>query len=125
MDIGTLASTVFQGWIDYRIAKGQSVPQAIYNAASSTPDSPWIPDAIEGVLYGPDENVGGPPAPTCAPTNEVWNPRANCGQGAWQKRSRRRRRQLATQSDIRDLAALKATLGNGEVFKTWIATRGR
>lgn len=35
---------------------------------------------------------------------------------------RRRRRRLATLSDIRDLAALKSVLGNGEAFKTWIAT---
>lgn len=41
------------------------------------------------------------------------------------KRKRRRRRRLATVSDIRDLAALKQVLGNGENFKTWIATRGR
>lgn len=35
---------------------------------------------------------------------------------------RRRRRRLATQSDIRDLAALKAVLGDGQNLKTWIAT---
>lgn len=41
------------------------------------------------------------------------------------KRCRRRRRRLATTSDIKDLAALKAVLGNGEAFKTWIATHSR
>lgn len=39
-----------------------------------------------------------------------------------QKKCRRRRKRLATVSDIKDLAALKAVLGNGEAFKTWIAT---
>lgn len=38
------------------------------------------------------------------------------------KRCRRRRRRLATTSDIKDLAALKAVLGGGDAFKTWIAT---
>lgn len=38
---------------------------------------------------------------------------------------RRRRKRLATVSDIRDLAALKNILGNGEAFKTWIATHSR
>ena len=41
------------------------------------------------------------------------------------KKKRRRRRRLATVSDIKDLAALKAVLGNGEAFKTWIATHSR
>ena len=35
---------------------------------------------------------------------------------------RRRRKRLATLSDIRDLAALQNILGKGEAFKTWIAT---
>lgn len=41
---------------------------------------------------------------------------------ATKKKCRRRRKRLATLSDIRDLAALKSVLGNGEAFKTWIAT---
>lgn len=41
---------------------------------------------------------------------------------SWKPKRRRRRRRLATLSDIRDLAALKSVLGNGEAFKTWIAT---
>lgn len=38
------------------------------------------------------------------------------------KKCRRRRRRLATLSDIRDLAALKSVLGDGQNLKTWIAT---
>jgi len=38
------------------------------------------------------------------------------------RKCRRRRKRLATVSDIKDLAALKSVLGNGEAFKTWIAT---
>lgn len=40
-------------------------------------------------------------------------------------KSRKRKRRLATLSDIKDLAALKQVLGGGKAFDTWIATRGR
>jgi len=53
-----------------------------------------------------------------------WNPAANCGQGKWQKRTRRRRKRLATQGDLKDLAALKGVLGGGKAFEVWIATHG-
>ncbi len=48
----------------------------------------------------------------------VWNPDT----GKWQKKTRRRRKRLATKSDLSDLAALKGILGSGEAFKVWIAT---
>jgi len=37
---------------------------------------------------------------------------------------RRRRKRLATRSDIADLAALKSILGGGKALDAWIATRG-
>lgn len=40
-------------------------------------------------------------------------------------KSRRRKRRLASVSDIKDLAALKSVLGGGKAFESWIATRGR
>jgi len=52
----------------------------------------------------------------------VWNPAANCGAGKWQKKSRRRRKRLATMGDLKDLAALKGILGQGKAFEVWIAT---
>ena len=36
---------------------------------------------------------------------------------------RRRRKMLATPSDLKQLAALKGVLGQGKAFETWIATR--
>lgn len=45
-----------------------------------------------------------------------------CGQYKWVTPKRRRRKRLATQSDLKDLAALKGILGNGKAFETWIAT---
>lgn len=40
-------------------------------------------------------------------------------------KSRKRRRRLASVSDIKDLASLKTVLGGGKAFESWIATRGR
>jgi len=65
-----------------------------------------------------------PEANACA-KGMVWNPAANCGAGKWQKRSRRRRKRLATRGDLSDLAALKGVLGQGKAFEVWIATHGR
>jgi hypothetical protein len=36
---------------------------------------------------------------------------------------KRRRRRLASLSDIKDLAALSAVLGKGKLLETWVATR--
>jgi len=67
---------------------------------------------------------------TCAPgTTEIREVVIDKATGAVicmrPKRTRRRRRRLATQSDISDLAALKNILGGGKAFDSWIATRGR
>lgn len=55
---------------------------------------------------------------------QVWDPRACCGAGKWVERSRRRRKRLATRSDLADLAALQGILGSGKNLVTWIATHG-
>lgn len=45
-----------------------------------------------------------------------------CGQYRWVKPSRRRRRRVATQQQVKDIAAMKGVLGNGKALETWIAT---
>jgi len=42
--------------------------------------------------------------------------------GKWVHCRRRRRRRIATLTDVKDLAALKGVLGNGKAFEVWIAT---
>ena len=37
------------------------------------------------------------------------------------RRGRRRRRRLVTQSDLKDIAAMKQVLGGGKAFETWLA----
>ena len=48
---------------------------------------------------------------------------AEIAEAASKVKCRRKRRRLATHSDIKDLAALKSVLGSGKAFDTWIATR--
>lgn len=57
-----------------------------------------------------------------------WDPNANCGAGKWIKRSRRRRRRLASASDIRDISALMGAFAvkgaQTQALTSWIVTRG-
>jgi len=93
---------------------------ANYQGAKQDPFIPYNPLAagipfVDVIPEGPD---------ACNVKGWVWNPSANCGAGKWQKKSRRRRRRLATHGDLKDLAALKGVLGGGKVFEVWIATHG-
>ncbi len=62
-----------------------------------------------------------PDQPTSCGGQMLWKPPTATCAGKWIKRSRRRRKRLATASDIKDIAALKATAGPA-ILKTWIAT---
>ncbi len=66
-------------------------------------------------LVGPEVSAAG-----VAPCPSGY--RYNAATGQWEKKRRRRRKRLATPSDLKDLAALKGVLGGGEAFKVWIAT---
>ncbi len=48
----------------------------------------------------------------------------SCGQWKWIKKQKRRRKRLASSSDINDLSKLKGVLGMGKSMETWIATHG-
>ncbi len=48
----------------------------------------------------------------------------SCGQWKWIKKQKRRRKRLASSSDINDLSKLKGVLGMGKAMETWIATHG-
>lgn len=97
-------SNIVSGITDYQVAK------------VSQPNNPFIPDLLE---FG----WAGQPTTTAEVvidngTGQVVNVRPAC-------KKRRRRRRLATASDLKDLAALKAILGGGKSLDTWLATRGR
>ena len=71
---------------------------------------------------GGGENFGGSMGGCNNPSDIVfkWSPQAQ--DYVPQKRRKRRRKQLVTQSDIKGLAALKGVVGTGKIMETWIAT---
>ncbi len=83
-------------------------PVGFSNQALSTLPVMGVP----GVDIIPDD----PSCPTGA--RMLWDPK----KGKWIKKRKRRRKRLATASDIKDLSALKSVLGGGKGLDTWIAT---
>lgn len=111
MDLGSILGGAVDIYKDYQIAKNTG-KYLDTKAAGYAMQQPVLNVPFVDVIPEQDVSTKG----------MVWNPRANCGQGGWVKSRRRRRRRLATTSDIKDLAALKAVLGQGKAFETWIAT---
>lgn len=107
LDLGSLLGNLGGAYIDAR-----------YNSTPSYNYGPSIaPPMTTPALGIPFVDV----IPETSAANKVWDPRANCGQGKWIRRNKRRRRRLATASDIKDLAALK-NVTSGPQMNTWIAT---
>lgn len=104
-----------------------SIGREWWESNTAQPAQPVVIDGGGGVV-GP--GGGSMPMPVASgdmdPRNRycmVFDKKTN--QWVWKIKSRRRRkRRLASTSDIKDLAALKSVLGNGENLKTWIATHG-
>jgi len=113
-DLGTLAGGVLGEVIDYQRQR--------FAPSQPAYDSPWIPNFLETNLPAPGAQSG-VASMSCGGNS----PKRVLGylspDGTFcQKKSRRRRNRLATTSDIKDLASLKAVLGGGKAFETWIAT---
>jgi len=84
----------------------------------------WFgPDQPQGLPAPINGNGGGQMA--CAetnPANIVYKWDSATQQYTPRKKYRRRRKRLASKSDIKDLASLKGIVGQGKVMETWIAT---
>jgi hypothetical protein len=102
MDLGNIIGDVIGGVTQYQIAKLAAKNQPAAFFPGSLPD-------LAGDVYS-------------ALTDQQIVDAGGVVNLAPRKKKCRRRRRLATMSDIRDLAALKSILGNGETFRTWIAT---
>lgn len=119
-DVGETFLNILSG------AAGQWVNREIWGAPSpvnqitmTQPDTqPVAPYEMGGGLPGVD-CIPEPPPNRCG-AKPVW--KYHGGGYKWVYPKRRRRRRLATPTDIKDLAALKGTLGNGKAMETWIAT---
>jgi len=80
-----------------------------------------------GVPTGGNVVVSGGCGVSCGPKTKRFITTV-CSDGTTTTReakSRKRKRRLASVSDIKDIAALKQVLGGGKALDTWIATRGR
>ena len=115
MDLGTLATDLLRQAGTAYIQR-EFGPQTAMAAPAFLPD--MIPDIDIGV---PGPGVFTPTAPqACGGASPVY--KKVCGEYKWVQPKRRRRKRLATQGDLKDLAALKGILGNGKAFEVWIAT---
>ena len=138
MDLGNILSGLGQA-IDiygrYRQIRGGQYPvmgaqQQLVGMQTGTPDiygvspQPALYPALPAVIGGA-ASQGGRIASAIAGLGIGLNAEeiAAIAGVASKVKCRRRRRRLATHSDIKDLAALKAVLGSGKAFDTWIATR--
>jgi len=113
MDLGTLAADLIRQAGTAYINRELGPQPASFQMPSVTPtfDIPFVDVIPEAPSAPAQSHCGGSPV-----YKKV------CGEYRWVTPKRRRRKRLATQSDLKDLAALKGILGNGEAFKTWIAT---
>lgn len=101
MDLGSIITDLGKAYITTKYAPKTSVPLPTVQPAYSLPE---MAGDVMDYFVGPSGEI--------VPVEK-------------KKKCRRRRRRLATKSDLGDLAALKAILGNGEAFKAWIATHSR
>ena len=109
MDLGNLLGDLGTAYIQARYSQ-PAQPQV--QPAALDFDIPFV-DVV------PQNPGAGPASDSCG---GQWVYKKHCGQYKWVKVKRRRRKRLATRSDLRDLAALKGVLGQGKAFETWIAT---
>lgn len=116
MDLGTILGAVGQIAQTYQTIKGPT-PVMNLNGVGNWPTGAALPTTPALGLPFVDCI---PEPPACDTKDYYWSTRANRGQGAWVK-YRRRRKQLATKSDIAQLASLKTVLTAGDL-KMWIAT---
>lgn len=124
MDLGSIITDLFGTYIDYKTGPQLAPPPGGFTIPAG-PDYSRTPPGAGGsdplltpALGFPGFDVTSGDSPG---KGWVWNPTANCGTGKWQKKSRRRRRRLATAGDIKDIAALKNVAGPA-FLKTWVAT---
>ncbi len=111
-DIYTTIDTGLGGWLPGGAPLGSSIPSAGFGVPTTAPTT--MP-----VVVTPQP--GSPPA-MVNPAIKQYCYKLVDGQWKLVKMRRRRRKQLATKSDLQDLAALKGILGLGKAFEVWIAT---
>ncbi len=113
------------GWVDENLFQGALPGGYVAPSTGATSFGPGTALPGGNVVVAP--TAGGMPAGMPAvPAPQYTGPKPvlkfHCGQWKWIYPQKRRRKRLATQSDIKDLSSLKGVLGKSEAFKLWIAT---
>ena len=97
------------------------------------------PGFLSGSPGGVPATTGSPPVtvtanpgfvnPTGHPTGPapgyVFDPSANCGQGKWIKKRRKRRRPIVTEAECGQISMLAGSVGKGATFREILAKRMR
>jgi hypothetical protein len=119
MDLGALISDLGTQYIQSRFAPPPAAP--LFPAAvPAIAAGAGAVAAAAGVGLPFVDVIPGAPDSSCGRGKPVY--KYHCGEYKWVYPKRRRRKALATQSDLRGLAALKGVLGQGKAFEVWIAT---
>jgi len=120
--VGGLGNIVRTGLWDEVWDWGVDAAGDVYDWATGDDAPPGLP--APGTFSAPiTRNGGGQMA--CGelnPANVVYKWDCATQQYTPRKKYRRRRKRLASKSDIKDLASLKGIVGQGKVMETWIAT---
>lgn len=105
-DLGNLLGTLGSQYIQTRwgTSNGGYMPGGVMSSPTFL-DVPFV-DVV------PD--AGSAAQQHCSTKGLVYDPE----KGKWIKRRRRRRRRLVTPTDLKDIAALKAIIGNGQALNS-------
>jgi hypothetical protein len=119
MDLGALFTDLATQYIQTKFAP--TPPANLFPAiAPAVVAGAGAAAAVAGVGLPFVDVIPGAPDASCGRGKPVY--KYHCGEYKWVYPKRRRRKALATQSDLRGLAALKGVLGQGKAFEVWIAT---
>ena len=121
LDLGNIITGVAGSYFDAKYNPGQIrtvANQPTYGTGGMDGSIPTTPVDSLGVPFV--DVIPEPPSDSCG-GQYLWKPATKNCAGKWIKRSRRRRRKLVTDSDIKGIAALR-TVGGPSLVKTWIAT---
>jgi len=106
------------GWLPGGVDPGSSLPGQVYQTLANPAPTVQVPSTQPPAAPGtPGQSMND----GCGGT---WVYKRHCGQWRWVKQRRRRRKRIATQQDVKDIASIKGVLGGGKALETWIATHG-
>lgn len=126
MDLGAILTTS-RSWLPGSqdiFDQAANIYDLYQNATASPAPAVIVQPTGESTVSTPVVTGGALPAPLppVMDTRRQYCLKMVNGNWKWVKKTKRRRKRLATATDIKDLSSLKGVLGNGKAFEIWIAT---